>query len=119
VPVLRVTPSAFLQRVFAKHDLDAEAIPHIVDLARFAPVVRRPLGNAPYLVVTRNLEQIHDIPTVLRAMAGEALRVLHSAKLANALRRPGLEQAARYAWPRIRACGLAAYIDVVRGREAS
>lgn len=47
------------------------------------------------------------------------LRVLHSAKLANALRRPGLEQAARYAWPRIRARWLAAYSDVVRGREAS
>ena len=226
---LRVTPSAFLQRVFAKHGLDAEVIPNIVDLARFAPVVRRSFGNAPHLVVTRNLEEIYDIPTALRAfarirvdfplaqltvagsgperdrlelmadelglgdsvrfagrianadmpaiysaadcllnpstvdnmpisilesfasgvpvvstdaggipdlvqhgvsgllvavgderaMAREALRVLHSAELADALRRAGLEQAAHYAWPRIRARWLAAYSGVARGRGAS
>ncbi len=66
---LRVTPSAFLQRVFAKYGLSAEVIPNIVDLARFAPVARRSFGSAPHLVVTRNLEEIYDVPTALRAFA--------------------------------------------------
>jgi glycosyltransferase involved in cell wall biosynthesis len=66
---LRVTPSAYLLRVFRKHGLDAEVIPNIVDLSRFQPGPRRDPGAAPHLIVTRNLEAIYDIPTAIRAFA--------------------------------------------------
>lgn len=65
----RVTPSVFLQRVFARHGLSAEAIPNIVDLSRFPPQPFRDPITAPHIVVTRNLEAIYDIPTALRTFA--------------------------------------------------
>lgn len=66
---LRVTPSPFLQRVFARHGLDAEVIPNIIDLSRFKPVPPRDFGDAPHLVVARNLDGIYDIGTALQAFA--------------------------------------------------
>jgi len=66
---LRVTPSVFLRRVFATHGLEAEVIPNIIDLSRFSPAPQRSFGNAPHIVVTRNLEPIYDIPTAIRAFA--------------------------------------------------
>lgn len=66
---LRVTPSAFLFRVFRHHGLDAEVIPNIIDLSRFAPAAPRQVNVAPHLIVTRNLEPIYDCPTALRAFA--------------------------------------------------
>lgn len=66
---LRVTPSVFLARVFARHGLQAEIIPNIIDLSRFRPLPRPPAGDAPHLIVTRNLEPLYDIPTALRAFA--------------------------------------------------
>lgn len=66
---LRVTPSPFLQRVFGKYGLQAEVVPNIIDLTRFVPVPRRHFGNAPQLVVARNLEPIYDIATAIRALA--------------------------------------------------
>jgi glycosyltransferase involved in cell wall biosynthesis len=66
---LRVTPSTFLQEVFARHGLPVEIIPNVVDLTRFAPQPVRMRGDAPHLVVTRNLERIYDLPTALRAFA--------------------------------------------------
>jgi glycosyltransferase involved in cell wall biosynthesis len=65
----RVTPSAFLLRVFRQHGLDAEVIPNIIDLSRFAPGECRTFGLAPRLLVARNLEPIYDIPTAIRALA--------------------------------------------------
>jgi len=65
----RVTPSAYLQRVFARHGLSAEVVPNIVDLSRFKPSAARAFGDAPHLIVTRNLEPIYDIPTAIRAFA--------------------------------------------------
>ncbi len=65
---LRVTPSPFLQRVFARHGLTAEVVPNIIDLTRFAPVPPRSFGSAPRLVVARNLEPIYDIGTAIRAL---------------------------------------------------
>lgn len=64
-----VTPSSFLQRVFARYGLDASIVPNIVDLSRFSPAPLRHFGDAPHLVVTRNLEPIYDIPTAIRAFA--------------------------------------------------
>jgi glycosyltransferase involved in cell wall biosynthesis len=66
---MRVTPSAFLWRVFRGHGLMAEVIPNIIDLTRFAPAPAREVGDAPHLIVTRNLEPIYDIGTALRAFA--------------------------------------------------
>ena len=65
----RVTPSAFLVRVFARHGLVAEVIPNIVDLSRFTPRSPRAASADPHLIVTRNLEAIYDIGTALRAFA--------------------------------------------------
>jgi glycosyltransferase involved in cell wall biosynthesis len=66
---LRVTPSAFLQRVFVNHGLDAQVIPNIVDLDLFAPVPVRDFGDSPHLLVARNLEPIYDIATSIRTFA--------------------------------------------------
>lgn len=66
---LRVTPSAFLQRVFAKHGLSAEIIPNIVDLSRFEARPLRDVGSTPRLLVARNLEAIYDNATAIRAFA--------------------------------------------------
>ena len=61
-------PSEFLREIFARHGMASEVLPNIVDLARF-PFVPRLLRSAPHLVVTRNLEDIYDIATALRAFA--------------------------------------------------
>ncbi len=65
----RVTPSRFLQEVFARHGLTADVIPNIIDLARFRPSSTPMRRDGPHLIVTRNLEPIYDIPTALRAFA--------------------------------------------------
>lgn len=65
---LRVTPSPFLQRVFAKRGLEAEVVPNIIDLTRFQLVPPREFGNAPRILVARNLEPIYDIATAIRAL---------------------------------------------------
>src|SRR5438046_3134812 len=57
---LRVTPSTYLLRVFRKHGLDAEVIPNIIDLARFRPAGLREPGDAPHLIVSRNVVQMYD-----------------------------------------------------------
>ncbi|MCZ7566031.1 MAG: glycosyltransferase family 4 protein [Burkholderiales bacterium] len=60
-----IVPSGFLRRIFAGHGICAEIVPNIVDLTRFFP---EPRGNrSPHLVVTRNLEEIYDLPTAIRA----------------------------------------------------
>lgn len=66
---LRITPSAYLLRVFGKYGLSAEIVPNIIDLSRFSPRPARAFGAAPHIVVTRNLEAIYDIPTAIRAFA--------------------------------------------------
>lgn len=75
-----VTPSPFLERVFLRHGLAAEVIPNIVDVGRFSPRPLRDFGDAPRLIVARNLEPIYDIPTALRAFA-EIRRHLAGARL--------------------------------------
>lgn len=65
---LRVLPSAYLQRVFAGHGLDALLIPNAVDLARFQSSAAMP-AKPLQLVVSRNLEAIYGLDTALRAFA--------------------------------------------------
>ena len=66
---MRVTPSVFLQRVFANHRLSADVISNIIDLSRFTPTRPRVFGDSPHIIVTRNLEPIYDIQTAVRAFA--------------------------------------------------
>lgn len=66
---MRVTPSAYLVRVFEKYGLDAEVIPNIIDLTRFSAAQRIRDADAPHVVVARNLEPIYDLPTALHAFA--------------------------------------------------
>ena len=62
-----VVPSGFLQAVFAAHGVTAEIVPNIIDLTRFRPVRTKIPG--PHVIVTRNLEEIYDIPTAIQAFA--------------------------------------------------
>lgn len=66
---LRVMPSAFLLRVSAKYGLQAEVIPNTIDLTRFRPAPSGARGDAPHVVVTRNLEAIYGIDVAIRAFA--------------------------------------------------
>jgi glycosyltransferase involved in cell wall biosynthesis len=72
---LRVTPSAFLRRVFAQHGLQAQIVPNIIDTDRFRAQTRGTAAAGPHLIVTRNLEPIYDLPTALQAFA--RIRALH------------------------------------------
>lgn len=62
-----VVPSRFLERVFRARGVATEIVPNIVDLARFHPGERGVAGA--HIVVARNLEDVYDIPTALRAFA--------------------------------------------------
>ena len=62
-----IVPSRFLQEVFGQHGIGADIVPNIVDLKRFHPNPSRFPGH--HAIVTRNLEDIYDIPTALRAFA--------------------------------------------------
>lgn len=104
----RVTPSGFLQRVFARYGLAAAIVPNIIDLSRFSPAPIRDFGDAPHLIVTRNLEPIYDIPTAVRAFAcirqvllGARLTVAGTGpelgRLQGLTRELGIEDAVRFA----------------------
>jgi len=62
-----IVPSGFLREVFRRIGIGAAIVPNIVDLARFHPNNSR--LRAHHAIVTRNLEDIYDIPTALRAFA--------------------------------------------------
>jgi len=60
-----VVPSAFLERVFAGWNVGTEIVPNIVDLALFRPAPSR--TSQLDLLVARNLEDVYDVGTALRA----------------------------------------------------
>jgi glycosyltransferase involved in cell wall biosynthesis len=63
-----VVPSGYLAAVFREFGFACTVVPNIIDLARFRPPsADEGHGAAPHVVVTRNLEDIYDIPTALRA----------------------------------------------------
>jgi glycosyltransferase involved in cell wall biosynthesis len=62
-----IVPSGFLRDVFGRRGVHAEIVPNIVDLVRFRPSEPRP--GRLHVLVARNLEDIYDIPTALRAFA--------------------------------------------------
>jgi glycosyltransferase involved in cell wall biosynthesis len=91
-----VAPSQFLQRVFSSQGLEATIVPNIVDLSRFMPAPLRAFGNAPHVIVTRNLEAIYDIGTAIRAFA-TLHRTFTKARLTIAGIGPELESLQRLA----------------------
>jgi glycosyltransferase involved in cell wall biosynthesis len=60
-------PSRFLHGVFAGFGIDAEVIPNIVDLDRFAYRPRVPVR--PRIVSTRNFEDLYNVACTLRTFA--------------------------------------------------
>lgn len=62
-----VVPSRFLKDVFAPYGIDADVIPNIVDVDRFAFRVRDPLR--PRILSTRNFEGLYNVACTLRAFA--------------------------------------------------
>jgi glycosyltransferase involved in cell wall biosynthesis len=60
-------PSRFLRDVFARFGIDAEIIPNIVDVDRFAFRVRSPLQ--PRILSTRNFEALYNVGCTLRTFA--------------------------------------------------
>ena len=64
---LIVVPSRFLQRVFDSHAIETRVVPNIVDTTLFSS--NRSDDRGWHAVVARNLEDIYDIPTAIRAFA--------------------------------------------------
>jgi glycosyltransferase involved in cell wall biosynthesis len=64
-----VVPSAFLDGVFRGFGFNPVIVPNIINLERFGRAGESVSGAPPHVVVTRNLEPIYDIPTVLSAFA--------------------------------------------------
>ena len=64
-----VVPSGFLEAVFRRRGIPVHVVPNVIDLDRFRPGPRPAPGRAPHFLIARNLEQIYDIPTGLRAFA--------------------------------------------------
>ncbi len=62
-----VVPSAYLQGVLRNFQIQAQAIPNVIDLQRSSHSDCRPLDH--FLLCTRNLEPRYGIDTVLRAFA--------------------------------------------------
>lgn len=60
-----VVPSRFLREVFGRRGVETEIVPNIIDLSRFRPQAGRSSGM--HVVVARNLEDLYDMPTALRA----------------------------------------------------
>lgn len=73
-----VVPSTFLEEVFGRFGIKTEIVPNVIDLTRFHPAAGRSAGH--HLIVTRNLEDVYDIPTALSAFA-EIRRVYADARL--------------------------------------
>jgi len=62
-----VVPSAYLQRVFARHGYPTRVIENVVDTSRFHYRPRAPLR--PRLLSTRNLDPYYRVDIVLKAFA--------------------------------------------------
>lgn len=65
-----LVPSTFLQQVFHRYGAEAIIVPNVLDTSLFVPQPDKILNvEAPHFIVTRNLEQIYDVATVIRAFA--------------------------------------------------
>lgn len=64
-----LVPSIFLQEVFSEFKCHADIVPNVLDQNNFFPVAKTLSREAPHLIVTRNLEEIYDVETAIRAFA--------------------------------------------------
>lgn len=65
-----LVPSGFLSDVFSRHGVESRIVPNVVDVKRFRADDRPHCGgDAPHVVVARNLEPIYGISTALEAFA--------------------------------------------------
>jgi len=66
-----LVPSGFLQEVFKKFGFDTVIVPNIINLDRFSITkkVKIEKGREPHIIVTRNLEPIYDITSVIYAFS--------------------------------------------------
>ncbi|WP_333609602.1 glycosyltransferase family 4 protein [Arsukibacterium sp.] len=64
-----VTPSPYLQRVFAQYQLHVSVIANIINTGMFKPATASVAKQNLHLVVTRNLEPLYDIGTAIRCFA--------------------------------------------------
>ncbi|WP_448556461.1 glycosyltransferase family 4 protein [Thalassotalea montiporae] len=64
-----IVPSKFLLEVFEKHDLEAQVVPNIIDLSIFSFQDKTPDIEKLHFIVTRNLEQIYDIASAIKALS--------------------------------------------------
>jgi len=62
-----IVPSGFLRDMFYRWNVSTEIVPNIVDLSRLSPGTAR--AGRLHVIVTRNLEDVYDIPTAIRAFA--------------------------------------------------
>lgn len=64
-----LVPSVFLEEVFAQFQCKAEIVPNVLDQQNFYPSNKAFSVDAPHIIVTRNLEEIYDVETAVRAFA--------------------------------------------------
>ncbi|MDT8997940.1 glycosyltransferase family 4 protein [Paucibacter sp. APW11] len=64
-----IVPSGFLKQVFAEHAISASVVPNIINLSRYKPAQQAVPASEPHLIVTRNLEDLYDNASAIRALA--------------------------------------------------
>ncbi|HEX8009590.1 MAG TPA: glycosyltransferase family 4 protein [Casimicrobiaceae bacterium] len=62
-----IVPSGFLRDMFDRWNVSADIVPNVIDLARLRPGTRS--TGRLHVIVARNLEDVYDIPTAIRAFA--------------------------------------------------
>ncbi|MCG5497547.1 glycosyltransferase family 4 protein [Ectothiorhodospira variabilis] len=97
-----IVPSGFLQDIFQHFGKRVSIVPNVVDLSRFNPQVTSAAGARagegavearPHLIVTRNLEDIYDNATAIRALVFIRARypMAHLTIAGDGPERPALE----------------------------
>jgi glycosyltransferase involved in cell wall biosynthesis len=110
-----VVPSGYLVDVFREFDLQAKAVPNIVDLTQFSFRIRKSLR--PHLVCTRGFHPYYSVDVVVRAFAkvlkafpGARLDLVgggpEETKIRNLVKELGISG--------VNFCGVAAYHDIAR-----
>jgi glycosyltransferase involved in cell wall biosynthesis len=64
-----IVPSPFLQDVFADWQIKAGVVPNVLDDKLFVFKPKKEVPSNPHLMVARNLEQIYDVATAIRAFS--------------------------------------------------
>ncbi len=62
-----IVPSSFLANVFTQYHQKTDIIPNVLDTSLFSKSTRRFADNGLHFIVTRNLEKIYGVDTVINA----------------------------------------------------